>query len=76
MSNHSHVKKGVEVEVIAGNHRGQKGKVLAVSSNGRVLVEGVRMIKKHARRTQQMPQGGIIEREGPIHISNVRALKN
>tara|TARA_R110000850_G_scaffold258835_6_gene385580 strand:- start:2115 stop:2357 length:243 start_codon:yes stop_codon:yes gene_type:complete len=69
----SHVKKNDEVVVISGNHKGESGKVLQVfPEKGHVLVEGVRMIKKHARRTQDRPDGGIIEKEGPIHISNVK----
>lgn len=69
----THVKKNDEVVVIAGNHKGESGKVLQVfPEKGHVLVEGVRMIKKHARRTQDRPDGGIIEKEGPIHISNVK----
>ena len=69
----THVKKNDEVVVISGAHKGAQGKVLQVyPEKGHVLVEGVRMIKKHARRTQDRPEGGIIEREGPIHISNVK----
>ncbi|MEM9282560.1 MAG: 50S ribosomal protein L24 [Verrucomicrobiota bacterium] len=71
----THVKKNDEVVVISGNHKGETGKVLQVfPDKGQVLVEGVRMIKKHARRTQDRPDGGIIEREGPIHISNVKLV--
>lgn len=69
----THVKKNDEVVVISGNHKGETGRVLQVfPDKGQVLVEGVRMIKKHARRSQDRPEGGIIEREGPIHISNVK----
>lgn len=69
----THVKKGDQVEVIAGNHKGSSGAVLQVfPAKNQVIVEGVRMIKKHAKRTQDRPDGGIIEREGPIHISNVK----
>ncbi len=71
-----HVKKGDQVQVISGVHKGATGKVLQVlTKNSRVLVEGVRMIKKHARKTQDRPQGGIIEREGPIHVSNVKLVE-
>ena len=67
-----HVKKGDEVVVIAGAERGKRGKIIAVESGKqRVIVEGVRMIKKHMRKNQNQPQGAIIEREGTIHISNV-----
>lgn len=71
-----HVKKGDHVEVISGNFRGSSGRILAVlSGKQRVLVEGVRIIKKHLRKSQDNPSGKIAEREGPIHISNVRLLE-
>jgi large subunit ribosomal protein L24 len=71
-----HVKKGDQVEVISGNFRGSSGRVLGVlSGKQRVLVEGVRIIKKHLRKSQDNPSGKIAEREGPIHISNVRLLE-
>jgi large subunit ribosomal protein L24 len=70
-----HVKKGDNVEVISGNFKGSSGKVLQVlGRKQRVLIEGVRMIKKHMRKSQDNPQGKIAEREGPIHISNVRRI--
>lgn len=72
-----HIKKGDVVEVISGNHSGKTGKVIEVSSAaGRVIVEGVRMIKKHTKRSQANPDGGIIEREGAIHISNVKVVSS
>ncbi len=68
-----HVRKGDEVVVISGNHKGQRGKVLQVlRKKNQVLVEGVHLIKKHQRKSQDNPQGRIVEREGPIHISNVK----
>jgi large subunit ribosomal protein L24 len=71
-----HVKKGDNVEVISGNFRGSSGKVLEViARKQQVLVEGVRIIKKHLRKSQDNPQGKIAEREGPIHISNVKLLE-
>lgn len=71
----THVRKDDQVEVISGNHKGSTGKILQVfPAKSQVLVEGVRMIKKHARRSQDRPDGGIIEREGPIHISNVKKV--
>ena len=71
-----HVKKGDDVQVITGNHKGAGGKVLAVlPKKQQVLIEGVRMIKKHTRKSQDNPQGAIIEREGPIHISNVKRVE-
>ncbi|MEK9633528.1 MAG: 50S ribosomal protein L24 [Opitutae bacterium] len=67
------VKKGDEVIVIAGDHKNKKGKVLQViRDKNRVIVEGVNMIKKHERKTQDNPQGSIIEREASIHYSNVK----
>jgi large subunit ribosomal protein L24 len=68
-----HVKRGDTVEVISGNHKGATGKVLEViPAKSQVLIEGVRMIKKHQRKTQDQPNGAILEREGPIHVSNVK----
>jgi large subunit ribosomal protein L24 len=71
-----HVKKGDTVAVISGNHKGASGKVLAVlPKKEQVLVEGVRIIKKHTRKSQDNPNGAIVEREGPIHVSNVRLVE-
>ncbi len=71
-----HVKKGDQVEVISGNFRGSSGRILAVfPRKQRVLVEGVRIIKKHLRKSQDNPSGKIAEREGPIHISNVKLIE-
>ena len=71
-----HVKKGDNVEVISGNFKGSSGKILQVlGTKHRVLVEGVRIIKKHTRKSQDNPQGKIVEREGTIHISNVRLIE-
>lgn len=71
-----HVKKGDTVQVISGNHKGASGKVLAVlPKKSQVLVEGVRIIKKATRKSQENPNGAIIEREGPLHISNVKLLE-
>jgi large subunit ribosomal protein L24 len=71
-----HVKKGDDVQVITGNHKGAIGKVLQVfPAKQQVLIEGVRMIKKHTKKSQDNPQGAIIEREGPIHISNVKRVE-
>ena len=68
----AHVRKGDTVIVVAGKERGKKGKVLRViPEKGRVVVERLNMIKKHQRPTQKIRQGGIIEREGAIHLSNV-----
>ena len=71
-----HVKKGDNVEVISGNFKGSTGKVLEViAGKQRVLIEGVRIIKRHMKKSQDNPQGKIAEREGPIHISNVKVLE-
>ncbi len=71
-----HVKKGDQVQVITGNHKGATGKVLQVlPKKQQVLIEGVRLIKKHVRKSQDHPQGAIVEREGPIHISNVKIVE-
>jgi large subunit ribosomal protein L24 len=68
----AHVKKGEEVVVIAGAEKGKRGRIITVLPDSqRVIVEGARMIKKHMRKSQQNPQGAIIEREGTIHVSNV-----
>jgi large subunit ribosomal protein L24 len=68
----AHVRKGDTVGVIAGRERGKRGKVLHVlTEKGRVIVEKVNMIKKHQRPTQKIRQGGIIEREGTLALSNV-----
>jgi len=74
MANSAHVKKGEEVVVIAGADKGKRGRVIAVlTKKHRVIVEGARMIKRHMRKSQQHPQGAIVEREGSIHVSNVMA---
>jgi large subunit ribosomal protein L24 len=71
-----HVRKGDTVQVTSGNHKGASGKILAVlPKKAQVLVEGVRLIKKHSRKSQDNPNGAIIEREGPIHISNVKLVE-
>jgi large subunit ribosomal protein L24 len=67
-----HVRRGDLVGVITGRERGKRGKVLRVlTDKNRVLVEHVNMIKKHQRPTQKLRQGGIIEREGALALSNV-----
>ena len=68
------IKRGDEVVVISGSHKGQRGKVLEIQvSNNRVLVEGVNLVKKHQRKTQENPEGAIIEKEASIHCSNIMA---
>ena len=67
-----HVKKGEEVVVISGTQKGKRGRIIEViTKKQRVIVEGVKMIKRHLRKSQQHPHGAIVEREGTVHISNV-----
>ena len=71
-----HVRRGDIVSVITGEHKGSQGKILqVVGKKGRVIIEGINLIKKHVRRSQQFPNGGIIEREGEIHVSNVKLIE-
>ncbi len=71
-----HVRRGDTVKVISGNHKGASGKILEIKPDKlQVIIEGVRMIKKHQRKNQDNPNGAIIEREGPLHISNVKLLE-
>ena len=71
-----HVKKGDTVQVITGNHKGATGRILQIlPKKQQVLIEGVRLVKKHVRKSQDYPQGAVIEREGPIHISNVKLVE-
>jgi large subunit ribosomal protein L24 len=70
-----HVKKGDTVIVITGKDKGKKGRVLAAfPKKDRVLVEGINLVKKHARPSQANPQGGILTQETPIHVSNVSLI--
>ncbi len=72
-----HVKRGDEVVVIAGSHKGKSGKVLEVlPAKQRARVEGVAMIKRHLRKSQEHPNGTIAEREGTVHISNLMLKAN
>jgi large subunit ribosomal protein L24 len=69
------VKKNDQVEVISGEYRGKKGRVLKVyPETDRVVVEGINFISRHMRPTQSMPQGGIVKREAPVHVSNVMVI--
>ena len=64
--------KGMNVKVISGNHKGKEGKVLyVIPKKNRIIVEGINLIKKHFKPTQENPKGGVVEKEGSIHISNV-----
>jgi large subunit ribosomal protein L24 len=67
-----HVKRGDAVIVIAGSHKGKEGKVLEIlATAGRARVEGVAMMKRHLKKSQDHPQGAIVEREGSVHLSNL-----
>ncbi|SUP52612.1 50S ribosomal protein L24 [Weissella viridescens] len=69
------VKTGDKVKVIAGKDKGKEGSVVkTITGQDRVVVEGVNMVKKHQKPNNQYPQGGIIEQEAPIHVSNVQLL--
>jgi len=72
----SHIAADDLVEVIAGAHKGESGKVLQILANGqRAIVENVNLCTKHMKRTQDNPDGAIVQKEAPIHVSNLR-LKN
>lgn len=72
MAQKFHVKRGDQVVVIAGSHKGKSGKVLEMlAAKQRVRVEGVAMMKRHLKKSQEHPQGTIAEREGSIHVSNL-----
>ena len=69
------IKKGDTVMVIAGDSKGQQGRVLVVDiEKEKILVEGVNMVSKHSRPTNKTPKGGIIQKEAPIHISNLKVI--
>ena len=75
MSVKLHIKKGDMVYVIAGDNKGQQGKVLRVDAQKqRAIVEGVNICKKATKPNAQNPQGGIVEKEAPIHISNLQVI--
>ena len=70
------IKKGMTVRVIRGNHRGEEGKILHVfPKKNRIIGEGVNFIKRHTRPSQDNPQGGIVEREAAMHVSNVMLVQ-
>ena len=72
-----HIVKGMSVKVIRGNHKGSEGKVLyVIPRKERIIIEGVNLIKKHIRPTQENPKGGVVEKEGTIHISNVMVVND
>ncbi|MFU8847342.1 MAG: 50S ribosomal protein L24 [Opitutales bacterium] len=65
------IKREQEVVVISGAHKGKRGKVLEVRAPQKILVEGVNLVTKYERKTQENPEGGSVEKEAPIHYSNV-----
>jgi large subunit ribosomal protein L24 len=68
-----HVKRGDEVVVIAGSQKGKAGKVLEIlPAKQRVRVEGIAMLKRHVKKSQENPNGAIVEREGSVHVSNLQ----
>jgi len=70
-----HVKKGDKVMVISGKDKGKTGNILAAfPKQSRVLVEGINIVKKHAKPSQENPQGGILSQEASIHVSNVMPI--
>jgi large subunit ribosomal protein L24 len=70
-----HVKKGMKVRVISGNHKGLEGKILNVfPKKNRLVIEGINIRKRATRPTQENPSGGFVEREGSVHISNVMLM--
>jgi large subunit ribosomal protein L24 len=69
------IKKGDRVLVLTGKDRGKQGKVLKrFAKDERVVVEGVNMVKRHTKPSQKTPQGGIVNREAPLHVSNVAVI--
>jgi large subunit ribosomal protein L24 len=72
-----HIRKGDQVRVIAGNHKGQEGKVVEVlTKKDRAIVEGVNMISKHVKPSATNPQGGITKTEAGLHVSNLMVIDN
>lgn len=67
-----HIKKGDTVKVLAGEYKGQTGKVIEMlTAKNKALVEGINVVKKHQKPSAANPQGGIVEKEAPIHLSNL-----
>lgn len=70
-----HIKKGDTVKVISGDNKGQSGKVLSVSAKeNRAVVEGINMVSRHTKPNAANPQGGIVKKEAPIHVSNLMVM--
>lgn len=71
------IKSGDTVRVMTGDHKGEEGKIVTIFLNkNRAIVEGVNMISKHTKPSAQSPQGGIVKKEAPIHISNLMLLED
>jgi len=72
-----HIRKGDTVMVIAGDSRGQQGKVLRIDTETyKAIVEGVNMVSKHTKPNAKSPQGGIVKKEAPVHLSNLQIIDN
>jgi large subunit ribosomal protein L24 len=70
-----HIKKGDNVIVIAGDHKGEQGKVMIVNvEKERAIVEGVNLVSKHTKPNTENPKGGIIKKEAPVHVSNLKII--
>ncbi|MFH1297422.1 MAG: 50S ribosomal protein L24 [Bacteroidota bacterium] len=70
-----HIRKGDTVMIIAGDSKGQQGKILVVEkAKSMAIVEGVNMVSKHTKPNAKNPQGGIVKKEGPVHISNLMVV--
>ena len=77
MQKRLHIRKGDTVMVIAGDSRGQQGKVLNVNiEKEKAIVEGVNMVSKHTKPNAKSPQGGIVKKEAAVHISNLKVIDN
>lgn len=74
-TNKLHVKKGDTVLVLSGKDKGKSGKIIeALPKKDKIVVEGVNKVKRHTKPSQKMPQGGIIVKEAPLHVSNVMVV--
>lgn len=72
----AHIKKGEEVVVLTGKEKGKRGKVLQLlPAKGRAIVEGLMIIKRHEKKSEEKPEGAIVEREGSIHVSNLMSAE-
>ena len=77
MNNKVNFKKGDQVIVISGDDQGKKGKIVSIfPKKMQVIIEGINFVKRHSKPTQKVPQGGIIKKEGAIHISNIKLICN